>query len=98
MAAAYAGDVAWTDELIRRGLPIDQPDEDGQTALMYSANAGHADVIRLLLANGADINATDRQGSDLSGRDSHGLTARELAAQNGRTSVLHLLSTSRPTE
>ena len=49
MAAAHTGNDRWTGELIARGQPVDEPDEDGQTALMYAANAGHPGVVRLLL-------------------------------------------------
>ena len=40
-----------------------QPDKDtGNTALHYAAQAGHADVVRLLLANGANANARNQDG------------------------------------
>jgi hypothetical protein len=34
-------------------------DEEGATALHYAAEAGHRDMVRLLLENGAAINARD---------------------------------------
>ena len=40
---------------------INQRDESGATALHYAAFAGHRAVVRVLVAAGAEINATDSQ-------------------------------------
>jgi ankyrin repeat protein len=36
--------------------------EAGSTALIYAARHGHTEIVRLLLANGADVNARDGLG------------------------------------
>src|SRR5689334_294483 len=41
---------------------IDAKDKNGRTPLMLSAQRHHADVVRLLLAKGADPAARDREG------------------------------------
>ena len=44
--------------LIERGADVNAKDsEHAQTALMWAVLENHADVIKLLLAHGADINA-----------------------------------------
>lgn len=49
----------------------------GDTALMWAAVAGHADVVRLLIEAGADVRAVDDEG----------VTALHLARANGHTEV-----------
>jgi ankyrin repeat protein len=50
-----AGEIA--EILLEAGIDINEPvDEDGYTALMEAAFAGHLPMVQLLLANGADIN------------------------------------------
>lgn len=41
---------------------IDRTDEEGLTALMHAAKAGHASIVAFLLASGADSNLTDNEG------------------------------------
>lgn len=53
----------------------------GRTALMLAAAAGHAEVVRLLLDAGAELNAVDADGA----------TALSLAEANGHLDVLSAL-------
>jgi hypothetical protein len=45
-----------TEVLVKAGVPVDQSDPDGRTALWYAACNGNAGVVRLLLNAGADPN------------------------------------------
>ncbi len=53
----------------------------GWTPLIYAATGGHDDVVRYLLAEGADIDAVSPNGT----------TALMMAAREGRLSTLDLL-------
>ena len=53
----------------------------GDTALMWAAVAGHADVVRLLIEAGADVRAVDDEG----------VTALHLARAKGHTEVANAL-------
>ncbi|KAJ2719831.1 hypothetical protein GGI07_004974 [Coemansia sp. Benny D115] len=45
-------------------VPIDAPDQQGQTALHLAAKASRKDVVRMLLRHGADDMLLDTQGQD----------------------------------
>lgn len=61
---AHEGNVAEIDSLLSKELVnVNFADFDSRTALHVAACEGHADVIKLLLASGADVNAHDRWGS-----------------------------------
>ena len=51
-AVNYAPDL--TEVLLKAGIPADQQDADGRTALLDAACVGNAGVVKLLLARGAD--------------------------------------------
>ena len=55
--AAQDGDMLKVKELIEAGYPVNQFDEIGKTPLHYAAINEHMEVIRLLLDEGADVNA-----------------------------------------
>ena len=63
------------------GVPVNAVYENQLTALMWSAGQGHADVVRLLLARGADPTP----------RDDRGLRAADMATQAGHAAVAALL-------
>ncbi|BET48701.1 hypothetical protein RGQ21_36830 [Kitasatospora aureofaciens] len=55
--AARDGDVAAVVRLLDAGVPVDALDDDARTALDLAAQENHADVVRVLLAAGADTAA-----------------------------------------
>jgi ankyrin repeat protein len=80
MVAASRGDYASA----RRLLPsseVNARDRFGNTALAYAASGGHAEVVRLLLAYGADPDA----------RNDAGASALDRAALSNRRDALELL-------
>lgn len=63
MLAAETGVLSLVQSLLDHGAMVDARDPHfQQTALMFAARAGHADVVSLLLARGADPNAATRVG------------------------------------
>jgi ankyrin repeat protein len=65
--AAREGDAERVSELLASGAPfeegVDARGEHGRSALMAAAGGGHVEVVRALLAAGADPGATDHAGS-----------------------------------
>lgn len=62
MIAASRGDTGEARRLIEAGAEVNAADIFGNTALLYAARGGHADVVQLLLRNGADIRIKNKQG------------------------------------
>src|SRR5512143_3812016 len=59
-AAVKSADTARVRELVAADPALVQArDEEGATALHHAAERGHRDIVRLLLENGAAINARD---------------------------------------
>ncbi|AKV04583.1 Ankyrin [Labilithrix luteola] len=61
-----AASKAIVEQLIRHGIPVDQPDKRGLTPLALAATSGHLDLVRLLIANGADVDRPVGQERDSS--------------------------------
>ena len=61
----------------------------GDTALMDAVNLGYLAVVRLMIANGADVNATGKWGETVL---SQVISARESAARLGRAGDAHKLA------
>lgn len=57
--AAQEGDVARVAQLLKDGYQPNVFDDLGKTPLHYAAERSHLDVMRLLLASGADVDAHD---------------------------------------
>ena len=60
--AAFGGNTAAVLLALGNGMPVDQTDEDNNTALMLAAFNGHTETVRALLAAGAGINRYDNNG------------------------------------
>jgi ankyrin repeat protein len=49
--------------LVVKGLKVNQGDYDQRTPLHLACSAGHLDIVKYLIENGADINCKDRWGA-----------------------------------
>jgi len=75
-------DRAKVQRLVDRGAAVDARSESGRTALLVAASyPGTVDVLRLLLARGADLRAQDRAGT----------TALALAVRSADVDVVRFL-------
>lgn len=84
--AALRGDAKTVQRLVAaRGksrASVNVKDKEGYSPLHYAAEAGHADIVRILLERGADADlATDT-----------GFTALCLAAKGGHESIVRLMA------
>jgi ankyrin repeat protein len=61
-AAATAGDTAAIEALLARGVPVDIPDPDGETALMKAIKANRPEAVKLLRRHGASISVKNKAG------------------------------------
>jgi uncharacterized protein len=85
MTAARSGTLRSVKALLSRGASVDgKDDRRGQTALMWAAAEGHADVTRTLVDAGADVRA----------RLPSGLTPLLLAVREGRLAAVRVLLTA----
>jgi len=71
--AAKAGDKAGVEKALAAGVPVDAPTRYQQTALMLAAQFGHADIVALLLAKGANPTQKD---------SFYGMTVVQAAAEH----------------
>jgi ankyrin repeat protein len=81
MTAARTGKLGPVTALLARGAEVNAKEKDGQTALMWSAAEGHADVVRALLEAGADFRTPLASG----------FTPLAFAVREGRTAVVRVL-------
>jgi len=83
--AAERGDLAGVQGFLAKGVPVNARDGVlGSTSLHWAAWMGHDDVVRLLVASGADVNA----------KNNLGLTPLHWAAQKGHRNAAELLVAS----
>ena len=73
-SAAGYGSCKEVSRYLKKGVPVDLPDEQGATPLARAARFDHVEVAALLLANGANPALKDREGK----------TALALAEEIGR--------------
>jgi len=83
--AAKEGNLMEVKNLLESGVAPNPPDKDGWIALMEAAQAGHAEVCKLLLDYGADPKATIKLGE-------WGMSALHYAARNGHLEVAKVLA------
>ncbi|MFI5987293.1 ankyrin repeat domain-containing protein [Streptomyces sp. NPDC051555] len=81
--SAGNGDEIGVSRLLEQGAVVDAPNGDGRTALDQAAQKGHADVVRRLVAAGADL---EQQAGEY--QESTPLC---LAASHGHTAVVGVL-------
>lgn len=60
MVAAEAGNKAFVQKLLEHGIEVNVCNSNGETALHFAVS--NPESLKLLLANGADINVLDKQG------------------------------------
>ena len=82
MTAARTGSLVSVKTLLSHGATVDTKDQArGQTALMWAAAEGHADVAEALIAGGADVRS----------RLASGFTPLLFAVREGRLDVVRML-------
>lgn len=89
--ACENGNRTRAEQLLEEGANIEARDgSDRQTALVFAANRGYADVVRMLITRGANINAQDDKGwtalSEASYRGRHDVV--EFLLENGASTLL----------
>ena len=62
LAAMEAGSLELVELLQAKGVPVDEPDVGGRTALSFAASEGYLTIARWLAAHGAQIERRDREG------------------------------------
>jgi hypothetical protein len=82
--------------LLEQGLDINAAAEDGRTALHGAALQGYDDVIKYLVANGADLGAKDGKGftaldTALGLAGGFGFSGREGVAREGTAALIKAL-------
>ncbi|UCE48728.1 MAG: ankyrin repeat domain-containing protein [Phycisphaerales bacterium] len=82
--AAFVGDVEKVQELLRQGVDVDSRNArlDDGTPLYFAVTGAHEEVIRLLLAKGADVNLSTRRGET---------SLNAAARRDARTGIAELL-------
>ena len=60
--AAIQGDLPKIDEYIKRGIPVNKPDQAGNTPLHYAYYHGQQAAIERLTAYGADLTLRNKEG------------------------------------
>ena len=81
-AAARAGDTAKVAAALDTGADVNAKTRYGATALTFAADKGHLEVVKLLIARGADVNAQDTF---------YQMRAVDMAMMNNHAAVVTLL-------
>jgi len=83
--AAMDGDIAAVQSLLKQGVPVDDAQGDGMTALHWAAQRGDLAMTKLLLASKANVNATTRLNA---------VTPLFMAARKGNAAIIQELLNS----
>ena len=78
------------DEALLKGNLFGGGIQKGYTALHYAARNGQAEILKLLLSNGADVNAKNQKYYS-SGNEDGDITPLDLANSEGHTEIIELL-------
>lgn len=62
VGAAFNGETAVVSAALEKGMPVDQKDPTGNTALMASSFNGKVETMKVLLKAGADVNLRVNNG------------------------------------
>src|SRR3990167_4987944 len=81
LAAAGAGDSVAVESAIALGADVNAMYDDGNTALIWAAEDGRIDIVRLLLNRGADIDLVNEDGN----------TVLNFARQRNHTEIIKIL-------
>ena len=60
--AVLAGDVVKATAMLKNGADCNCSNDEGATLLMLAAGAGHIEMVEMLLAAAAKVDATDARG------------------------------------
>ena len=80
--AARQGDKAGVAAMLKQGIDVNSAAGDGSTALHWAANNGDLDMVKQLIALGANVNAGTRIG---------GMTPLYMAARKGNAAIISAL-------
>jgi uncharacterized protein len=80
--AAARGDKAAVHSLLQQGVDIDGAQGDGSTALHWAAFNDDLDLVKALIAAGANVKVTTREGA---------ITPLFMACQNGNAAMIEVL-------
>ena len=82
IGSAGSGDLQTVQELLDDGVDVNVHGSfGGPTALIVAARLGHVDIVKTLLAHGAEVNA----------EDDYGQTALYFAKKNNRARIVAIL-------
>ena len=82
-----ARDTKTVRTLINRGADVNAKDNEGFTALIYASGLGYAEIVKILIANGADVTAKTISTNPYF----NGITALKQAKRANQKAVVKIL-------